>query len=283
MAQETQEVEVQQEAPPQVDEALLQEARENGWVDEADYKGDPAKWVDAETFVKRGREINPILRKNNERLMRELNSVRTELAQAQSSIKEFGELYSKMSETAYKRAIAEVKGQIATAKQEDNHQLAGQLEDQLEELREESKNIKVPGTKAAAPDPQRQWASIVNTWASEQTWYGTDEVLTDFADGVAYKLIRQDPSLQGRRELLDQVNQRVREAMPEKFRNSRRATGSPVASSKDSSSAPKSNGKKTYADLPQDAKEACDRMTNPKSPGYIKGFTKEAYLDSYAW
>ena len=45
-----------------------QEARTLGWVPAEEFKGDPNRWVDAETFVERGHTVMPILRKNNERL-----------------------------------------------------------------------------------------------------------------------------------------------------------------------------------------------------------------------
>ena len=47
------------------------EARTLGWVPQSEYR-DGDHFVDAETFVKRGKEINPILRKNNEILLRKL-------------------------------------------------------------------------------------------------------------------------------------------------------------------------------------------------------------------
>ena len=45
-----------------------QEARTLGWVPQEEFKGDPNRWVDADTFVERGHTVMPILRKNNERL-----------------------------------------------------------------------------------------------------------------------------------------------------------------------------------------------------------------------
>ncbi len=49
-------------------EPIEQEAHNLGWVPLDQWRGDPEKWTDADTFVKRGKEIMPILRKNNEAL-----------------------------------------------------------------------------------------------------------------------------------------------------------------------------------------------------------------------
>ena len=66
-------------APEQQD--FDSEARAQGWVSQEEFRGNEKDWVDAETFVKRGREILPILRKNNEHLLRDLNATKEELKQ----------------------------------------------------------------------------------------------------------------------------------------------------------------------------------------------------------
>ncbi|CAB4183418.1 hypothetical protein UFOVP1078_64, partial [uncultured Caudovirales phage] len=63
----------------EVDASVIQEAVSQGWVSKDKYRGDEKDWVDAETFVKRGREILPILRKNNENLLKELNQTKENL------------------------------------------------------------------------------------------------------------------------------------------------------------------------------------------------------------
>src|SRR5687768_16654653 len=43
-------------------------ARRMGWRPRAEYGGDPTRWVDAETFVRRGDEILPFVQANNRKL-----------------------------------------------------------------------------------------------------------------------------------------------------------------------------------------------------------------------
>ena len=50
------------------DPTLEDRAAQMGWVPVDKFRGDPAHWVDAETFVKKGEEVMPILRANNRRL-----------------------------------------------------------------------------------------------------------------------------------------------------------------------------------------------------------------------
>ena len=59
-----------------------QEARNLGWVPQEEFRGDPGKWVDAETFVERGHTIMPILKSNNKKLEEQLRSQAAELEPA---------------------------------------------------------------------------------------------------------------------------------------------------------------------------------------------------------
>jgi len=48
-------------AAPEVDEETLAEAKRQGWVPEDEFNGPEGKWVDAETFVKKGKEDQRII------------------------------------------------------------------------------------------------------------------------------------------------------------------------------------------------------------------------------
>lgn len=52
------------------------DARQHGWVPKDEFKGDPNRWVDAETFNTRADEVMPLLKKQNEHLKRELADVK---------------------------------------------------------------------------------------------------------------------------------------------------------------------------------------------------------------
>lgn len=259
------------------------EAKIFGWVPKDDFRGDESQWIDAETFVKRGREINPILKKNNDRLMQELRKRDGEIAEMRGSLDEFGKMYTKMSETAYQRAIQDVKAQLRNARTEGDVDLVEQLEEQRDALVEESKNIKPP----VKPAPQQQQVNpqaqqALQDWVGENKWYNQDKNpdMVFAADGIALKLSKSRPDLVGTRAFLDNVTDELKRVMPDRFKNPNRAAGSPVAGGT-SGASQQSKGKKGYNDLPADAKLACDRMTTPGKPGFIKGFTKDKYVQNY--
>ena len=135
-----QEVQAQQEPEQQqVNEGVEKEARLFGWVPKEEFRGSETDWVDADTFVKRGKEINPILRKNNELLMKKLDEKAKEIDDIKASVEEF----KKFQKEAYERKQAELQSEIASLKvqkkeaiAEGNGDLVVQLDDRLDELKD---------------------------------------------------------------------------------------------------------------------------------------------------
>ena len=79
----------QQQEQAQIDPQIEKEARLFGWVPKEEFRGSETDWVDADVFVKRGKEINPILRKNNELLMKKLDEKAKEIDSIKASVEEF--------------------------------------------------------------------------------------------------------------------------------------------------------------------------------------------------
>ena len=100
--------EVSQEIEPKV----LQEAESQGWVSKDKFRGNEQDWVDANTFVKRGREILPILRKNNENLIKDLNSTKEQLKEFREAAEEF----KNFQRESYERKANEYERRIAVLK-----------------------------------------------------------------------------------------------------------------------------------------------------------------------
>lgn len=255
--QESHEPEVHQVSPE-----VESEARQFGWRPKEEFNGPEDNWVDAETFVKRGREITPLLKENNRKLLSELKTARSEVNELKLTVKEFGEMYTKMAENAYKKAIADVKTQIRNAQQEGDYDLVEQLQDQQEQLKEDSKNVKVPqiGGNPQANEAQAKWDGIVQDWQEANPWYEKDRVLARQMNAIAAELAQKNPRLLGNPDLLEKAAEILKEDMPEKFKNTRRSSGSPVSGSEESSSGSTRSRGKSSRDLPAEAKQAGERM-----------------------
>ena len=86
-------------------------ASEQGWTPKEGWKGDPDKWVDAETFYDRGEQIAGILKSKNAKLEDRLNRV-------EQSSKQLGDHFKKTIEAQRKKSaetIQELEAKVAQA------------------------------------------------------------------------------------------------------------------------------------------------------------------------
>ena len=275
--------ELQQEAPQEAPEAsqFESEARAQGWVAAEEFRGSETDWVDAETFVRRGKEIMPILRKNNEKLLKELGEARKIAEEARESAKEFRE-YQKQQ---FEKKTKDLEGQLEQLKQAKRDAItqgdgdrAIAIDDAMDDLKEqrlEAKEDLKAAEEKAKEVPQFTQDPILNNWMEKNDWFGKDSRMTGVANGLGVELRRENPSLNGQ-AFLDKLDSELQEMFPEKFGKKR--TPNPMEGSPNGTARPSvSSGKKTYNNLPPEAKAACDKFVKQ---GLM---TKEAYVAEYDW
>jgi hypothetical protein len=264
---------VENQEEVQLDPIIEKEARNNGWVPKENYKGDPEDWMDAPAFVKKGREINPILRKNNERLQKDLDAAKRELEEVKLTTKQFAEEFSKMRENAYKRALTELKEQRKEATKEDDLDLVDEINDRIEILKQEQANKSEQAKKTELKEQPKPDMTIFNEWHQDNEWFDQKKnpELFEIAEEVAIRLNLQKSGLIGR-SFLDKVTEIVKERHPEKFQNPKRNTSTYSGSGSRGQSK-----SKTYSDLPQAAKDKCDKFVKS---GIL---TREKYVELYEW
>jgi len=173
-----------------IESDVQHEAESQGWVPKERYRGNEADWVDAETFVKRGREILPILRKNNENLVKDLNATKEQLKDFREAAEEFKKFQRESYErkaSEYERRIQDIKESRAQAINDGDGQKVNALDDALDEAKEDLKEAKqavkdvisVPEQPAsAAVDPNLQ------SWLDKNAWFGEDRRMTSIANGL---------------------------------------------------------------------------------------------------
>jgi hypothetical protein len=280
MAEDQVQDQQQSEPAPAANETVEKEARLFGWVPKEEFRGSENDWVDADTFVKRGKEINPILRKNNETLMKKLDEKVKEIDEIKASVEEF----KKFQKEAYERKqielqaqIIELKAQKKTAIAEGNGDLVVDIDDQLDKIKEAQAEAKAeskePPPQVSAPqeiDPE------IGSWLERNTWFNQDPEMTEISNALGASLRRQFPSLSGR-AFLDKLDERIANYFPEKTSLGKKARGSAVDST-GNVRAGGSGGKKSYDALPPEAKAACDKFIKQ---GLFK--TKQEYVDNYDW
>jgi len=276
---EEQVVETQQKAPegPQYES----EARAQGWVAQDEFRGSESDWVDAETFVRRGKEIMPILRKNNEKLLKELGEAKKIAEEAREAAKEFREYQKEQFERKTKDLESQLE-QLKQAKREAITQGDGDraiaIDDAMDDLKEQ--RIEAKQDLKAAEDKAKEVPQVttdpsLNEWMERNDWFGKDTRLTGVANGLGVELRRENPNLQGK-NFLDKLDEELAAMLPEKFGKKR--VQNPMEGSPNGTARPSSgSGKKSYNNLPPEAKAACDKFVKQ---GLM---TKEAYVAEYDW
>jgi hypothetical protein len=256
----TQEVDVaEQQTAPEIDDETLKEAKRQGWVPQEEYNGPEDKWVDADTFVKKGKEINALLRKDNDFLKREVADMKT-------TMMEFKKFHAETEKRAYDRAMSDLRDQKKEAISTGDGEKVLQIDDAIDELKTARQQEKAQAVPVNQPDP------AFMMWSDENKWYSTDRELKAEADLVGEVIKRQNPTLIGV-DFLEEVTKRVKKMYPEKFTNGNRNRPAAV----EGTTAPRGNNKggKGFNDLPPEAKAACQKF---EKNGLL---TRDQYLKEY--
>jgi hypothetical protein len=276
------------------------QARQMGWSPKEHFKGDPRHWVDAETYVNRGEQIMPILRQNNRKLEGELTATKTELAAltakleaANTAVEELKRFNSATARDKAKATRADLIRGITEAREAGEVEREVTLQDQLSEtnaaIREADKNADAGGEAKPSPaakpplDPALSAAKTVfDTWRQDNAWYDEDPVKHGLAEGFAVKLRKDGTDLTGR-AFFDEVAKQVdaytggRKPPP----RTDKVEGGGRGSSQGGGRSPSGQ---SYADLPADAKAACEKFAQRDiSIGKGKTFENiEAWRTHYA-
>jgi len=231
------------------------EARAHGWTPKDDFRGDPAKWVDAETFAKRADEVMPFLKKQNAALKREMDDLKRTMKQASA-------FYSKAEERAYARALNDLQAKHDEAVESGDVAGARKVMKELTELEK-------PAPAVEPEDDPRQAQREFAEWIDANDWYVTDEKKRAYADIQAGAMGPADKWPGGGPAWLAELEKRV----TRKF-----AGPKPNVTNGGGNRSNGARGSKTFADLPAEAKAQCKRFVKQ-----IPGFTEAQYVKDYAW
>lgn len=260
------------------------EAESQGWVPKDRFRGNENDWVDADTFVKRGREILPILRKNNENLIKDLNNTKEQLKEFREAAEEFKKFQRESYErkaTDYEKRIQEIRESRAQAISDGDGQKVNALDDALDEAKESFKEAKqavknVVATKELVEDTPAGIDPGFQIWLDRNTWFGQDRRMTSMVNGIGESLRLDFPGLKGQ-PFLDKLDEAIAEEFPNKFGSKKKSPGSsPVESGSGRQSRGSSNAQ-SYDNLPSEAKAACDKFVKQKL------MTKDEYVSNYDW
>jgi hypothetical protein len=202
---------------PEIAPEILAEAHEQGWVPLDQWQGKTEEWSDAETFVRRGREINPILRKALKKERERTSALETQLRAQGATVAELREYLSKVEERATANALASLKRARKDALAQGDHEAAEEYSDQMDQLK--AAPTAVP--KPAAPQTDITQHPEVSAWMSRNPWFSEEnQDMVDYANGATITIMQQKQRAgisYTPGQILDEVTQKVKKMFPHQF------------------------------------------------------------------
>lgn len=249
------------------------EARQQGWTPQEDFKGDPSRWIDAETFVKRADEVMPLLKKQNQAYKRDNEDLKRRIRKLERS-----------EQAAYENARADLERQREDAVAAGDTTTFREVQKRVDKLDAEVRSEL--STQAGAPSKE-DVEDAYDAFRDKYAWYdkgalgSASEVEADariYADRLADRYSRQ--GLQDQMTpaaFFDKIGEEVREKFP--------ALGLKVPRPKPASDvagvtpnrAPR--GARTGANLPPEARRQAVRFYNM---GHIKAKDEAEAIEKYA-
>lgn len=231
------------------------EARKHGWTPKEEFKGDPARWVDAQRFVERADEVMPLLKKQNEGLKREIDGLKKTFKEAKAH-------FDKTEERAYQRALSELQSRHDEAVETGDVQAARKV---MSEMRD----LQAPAPVAEEGPSEEQLRQELNDWIETTQWYGPDADRTKYADLQASLMGKAVDWPGGQKAWLDELEKRVDRKFTAPKPN-------PVNGGGNRGGGARSG--KSFADLPAEDKKACDKFV---TAGIFKD--RAEYVARYEW
>jgi hypothetical protein len=190
-----------------------QEARASGWVPKEEFHGDENKWVDAAEFVRRA----PLFAK--------IDSQTRELKEVKKALEALKQHHSQVREVEYKRALEALKESKKDAYLEGDADRLVKIDEQIDLVKEEQRKFEAARAQEAVETAKAQIHPDFEAWTARNSWYQNSTPMRAFADALGLELHAKGvPPL----EVLKQVEIKIKEEFPHKFRNANRDKPQPV-------------------------------------------------------
>lgn len=250
-----------QAAGPSEDQ--VKEARSLGWAPKEQWKGDAANWVDADVFLERGLGIHHVRREaveakgRAEQLANDNARMERELRALKATVSALEESREADLEAARKETKERLESEYAEALADGNHKEAARLANEMAETAAAASSP-APKDDTTTDDNKPKLSPEVLAWNDENSDFMKDRRRVALANVVANEMRAGGDKRLGK-AFLDDVRDEVEKTLggskrgaPSKVEGDRGGRGGEGGSG--------GGGGKTYADLPAEAKAACDKQ-----------------------
>jgi hypothetical protein len=218
---------------PAIDPKVEAEAKEMGWKPKEAWKGDPDLWRPAEDFVKRGREIIPILNARLKESNAALEKLKKDSAEQLDRVSQMGAKALKMQreqlearyDVARERAVEQGDTKTFNAVEKAKKDALAKFDAEVEPKKTEPAKQDTPSNLSTSDK------SVMDEWMKENSWYSEirmvgdakvpkNPVLFAAANEAWDELDAESPGMSVS-EKLAEIKKRVVDAYPTKFGSSR--------------------------------------------------------------
>jgi len=228
----------------------IESAKIQGWNE--NYDGDNKKT--AREFLETGQAINAVLKDRLDKVSEDNKSINAELSKTRQAMEKLIDFQGEQKNRAVEKAVAELEERRNKAIDEGDRKAVHEIDKEIQDT-----------VKTDTENPE------FDSWVKENQWYESDPFLRIEAEKVADGYF--NTGLTGKK-LYDAVKNHVKELYPSKFSNPNREEPSAAESSHPSNG----KAKKTFADLPAEAKQAYEEFKD-----HIPGLTKQKWVENYEW
>jgi hypothetical protein len=219
--------EIEDDAQAAEDAEWERQARAQGWRPLAEFRGRPGDWVDAKTFVDRGRDFVPFVKKENaelkareQRTAQEMAALREELGKTQRDMQQLLDYSRRADQAGYDRAVRDLKARQREAAAAGDVATFDEVGEQLTQMQEARESIRQPAPEPApSPQPQPQVNLVkpeIEEFLADNPWFTSDRVLNAAMVEEHTRIIRESPGL-SLREQLERAKEAVVAEFPKKF------------------------------------------------------------------
>ena len=268
-------------------EDLEGEARKLGWAPRDKWRGKAEEFVEAGEFLRRGREVLPIVRSQVDQTRAENEKLRQELAATRADFDRRVKTTERMTE----RLLQQQQAQMVAEFEEKKRAAAatGDAKAYDAVVRQEqtaiarAADVAKEAAKDTAPPPQgQQPPPEVQEWSKKNEWFFRDRPLAMEAEALHVALLQEQPGL-SLADNLERVTETIKQRYPQKFGGQQQASTrergfSAVEGGSSSSRVGASSRERGWKELPSEARAACEQMLRN---GRLKGDPKKVQ-ESYA-
>lgn len=250
-------------------EDIETKARELGWKPEDEWTGNLPKdgLLSAEDYLERFKGTAPVVKRATKEIRDELATTRSELAELRKTAEEFRKFQAQAQQKLQQEnelLVQQLEARRAQAISEGDGEAAVQAERHLAQVRAQQTQNPV----VQSPEAQE----MISKFLQRNPWYEQDPVMRQWAEGFAAEL--KTKGYPAGPAILDAVEREARAVWPQKFEGN----GRPPSPDGGGRRSMQSFGKRTFDDLPDDAKSAYSKFKR-----LIPGLTKKEFMDQYEW